>query len=339
MIGLIISLAIIIVIFSHICVSSDYIKPDNVAVCVSGQLSRFLPEYIASGLIKPNPSIYFLLFLNMQYKFGSASGLYSTDSHLSFHQTNLTSLTQTQLSNYLHNLLATSNNSEMISLVFTNSEGIAYWEKIIQRSPLDRIHQYTSIQPNILNMYRNQYNCISQIESYESLTGNAVDYVISSREDLYYFYGLNLSYLLSFMKQQRQLSSNHKVCDMISKECLAWTGLNMRWQLFTRNASIFMMKRRFEYYQSLYSTNQTFLNPEIFEKQQSLYYGLKVCDHFLIDFIPNIAARHVQAGHICFAKPETIDYCVPNNYTSFVAANLCHKAHKRFRMKAPITRS
>ena len=100
----------------------------------------------------------------------------------------------------------------------------------------------------------------------------------------------------------------------------------------TRNASLYMLGKRFEFYEQLYRDSRVTYNPEQFEKAQIDYYGLHLCQ-WDIDYIPNIVARHVMNDEVCFMRPETIDDCVPRSNKSLVSSRMCHRLNKHLRVR------
>lgn len=294
----------------------EIIIASKIAVCVGGQLARWLPEHIVNGLILSNPQYTFNTFVNIQFRTQRHPIVYNTDSHLTFHPSNLTELAQGKILEYISDLYFHPN-SNLVSITYTTADKKEDWENdSILHGNIDRIVQYKATQSSILNMYLHQENCLNQIRNFERRKNFTFDYVLGTREDIFYFSPVNLTFLLENMQKEG--------CVIATKECLTWGGINMRWQLFTRNATDYFYGKRFEYYRYLQDNNIVVYNPEQFEHRQAQFYQLKICQYFSHQ-IPNAVARHVKDGQFCFFKAEIIDNCVPSVNNTFVNDHHCNK--------------
>lgn len=328
----------------------------KVAVCISGQISRWLPESTVPYLIAANSHAYdFTFFFNLQYFTKFASFIYSTDSHISFQPTKFLKMEKLEALQYIHSLYTLENTSRIGSFTYASSKSTKEWENdVFGGHPLNRITQYTDIQYVILNFWAHQQRCLSQIREYENLHSSSFSYVLSTREDVVYFAPVNMTFLTSQLKSpffantsagtSTLLNSSSSsspppslpvpppsgTCDFITKDCLSWGGINMRWQLMTRETATLVIGKRVEYYHYLITSNQTIYNPEQYELAQLKHYGVKICE-FDANIIPNIVGRHVMNDQICFLKPETIDNCAPSANASYVQQNLCHLLRKGLR--------
>jgi hypothetical protein len=173
---------------------------------------------------------------------------------------------------------------------------------------------------------------MKQIRYHEQFMNMSFTHVLSTREDIFYFRPMDLSFVLSLFTSKG--SKDFSNCDVVTKECLAWSGLHMRWQLARRNASEFIFGKRFNFYEHLIKHNQEAYNPERYELAQVKYYQLHVCE-LLIDYIPNAVVRHIKDGHVCFLRPEIIDNCVPKENDTFVSRHLCNHVPKSHRVFTP----
>ena len=320
----------------------DYFNPkfNNIAVCVSGQVSRWIPETAVKYLLEANLRYRFTFFFNLQYHTSNSSFIFSTDAHISFHPTKFVSMQQSEMFDYIHSMYGSVNNTKIASISYVPPRRLQEWENDFFKRKADRISQYSDVQHVILNFYAHQIRCVNQIEEYERLSNSTFDYVLSSREDIYYFRSVPLDYLLSHLKvpipSEEPISSIH--CDLIAKDCLQWGGMNMRWQLMTRNATEWAMKRRIEYYRELFTADQVIYNPEQFESAQMKFYKLRVCE-FSSNVIANAVGRHIINDEICFLRPETLDNCIPGDFNEFVQQRLCHKIHHHRTNKPPAPES
>lgn len=206
-------------------------------------------------------------------------------------------------------------NSHLHSVRFLAPLTMAEWQKVMGGRP-DRIEQYKNEQDSILNMYRMQENCYDTIVAEERLHNTVFDYVISTREDAYYFKPLNISDLLPFFKGGE--------CDMVMKNCLVWNGLNMRFQLMTREAASKVIGKRMEYYHSLRKTRTLPFNPEQFELWQSRHYQVSTCPK-PVELVPVAVVRHISNGTFCFPKYEVMNNCFPTEMNHTVTNMQCDK--------------
>lgn len=324
------------------CSTSSNLGVDRhrLAVCISGQISRWLPETTVPYLLKANEDFEFTFFINLQFHLTNHSYVFSTDGHIAFHPTKFTHMSHMEVLRYIHNLYTITNLSEVASMRFVPPMSLAEWQrKSLHGQKADRISQYADMQHVILSFYQHQDACHAQIASHEARHNMTFDYVLSTREDSFYLSPVNLTDLVAHFRHPASPPSTItrlQNCDIITRDCLGWAGINMRWQLMTRNASDFIIAKRFEFYRLLYRQQRQAYNPEQYEKAQMEHYGMKICE---IDpnIIPTLVARHVLDDDVCFVKPETLDDCVPRANHSFVFNKLCHRVNQHLRVKiAPI---
>jgi hypothetical protein len=363
---LIIPFVIFLVYFINDINSIGFIDSNKykIGVCISGQLARFLPETTVTHLIHPNSQqFHFTFFLNLQYSTKNSSSIYSTDPDIAFQPSKYLSMKQNDVLHAFHELYDLKESSSLGSVTFVPPKTLIEWEKNVFRGEkADRIVQYADMQHVILNFHEHQVRCYHQIVEYEQLYNSSFDYILSTREDVIYFSSVNLTYLINHFKKSKGKpvnaegassstfssldgttqsvktedtkgtsdSQSERKCEFISKECLAWAGINMRWQFMTRDVTSLVLGSRLIFYRYLMSSKKTAYNPEQFELAQLNHYEINRCD-FVADIIPNIVARHVSDDHYCFLKPETLDNCVPHANLSYVHQNFCHRVNKKFR--------
>ena len=231
-------------------------------------------------------------------------------------------------------------------------------------------------------MYRHQVACakfVTQLEkgreelgSDSGITSFSFDRLISTREDVYFFHEVNIEALIESaeaLKQHQEgeehgeqgssssssSSSSGRIhrCDIITKDCLAWGGINMRFQLLRRDRGWHYLHSRLNYYALLYleqkqpeSTEQqgkplqrrrrqllqlrqqprggegwdeagrSVRGPELFEADQANHMGLSACAVPIHD-LPATAVRHTKAGASCFIEIEL--WAAYNRHTCFPA--------------------
>ncbi len=90
-------------------------------------------------------------------------------------------------------------------------------------------------------MYSYQVNCAQRITFTESLRGIHYPYIISTREDAYFFNPMDFAHLIHTFNQRQ--------CNIMTKDCLSWGGLNMRFQLLDHDSAIAFLSQRLSFYQ------------------------------------------------------------------------------------------
>jgi hypothetical protein len=317
---------LVLFIFFHIYHSYD------VAVCISGQTARWLPEQFYNGIIQANPGHVFHLFFNLQYTPSKdLSSVFTTNSLLSFQPTPINKMNQFQMFDYLHEIYGNSSNSKIESFQLVPPKSIEDWEKTLN-SKLDRIYLYTNKQNVILNLFMHHRRCYEQILFYEEFhPSNKIDFVINTREDIFFFKPISLQYLFpNRLKENLNRISYTNItlnsikqgdCNLVVKDCLKWFGVNMRFQLFSRDHLQYIMGKKISYYKYLIKQNQTVRNPEIFEAELFKHYRINICEYSVND-LPLAAIRYVDKNLSCFI-PQEIDGCTPQGFEPFARSHRC----------------
>jgi hypothetical protein len=176
------------------------------------------------------------------------------------------------------------------------------------------------VQATILNMYLHQMRCIDQIQAYEQIENFTFDYVISTREDIIFFYPLNLTYALWRLEERKfitgdnasRLSELPRKCHMVMKDCANFKGFNQRFFIYERQTAINLLSNRWLYYQQLVQTKKVLFNTEVFEMMMARHYQAIGCplpiDHFAVT-----AVRPVKNDIFCFPFWEVFK-CLPSGY-------------------------
>lgn len=328
----------------------------RIAVCISGQISRWIPDFFYSGMIQANPEHLFSLFINLQFHTSTnITSVFTTKSQINFQPTPVSELPFSDMLQFVHDLY-TTNHSQIVVLDIIPPKTLIEWKKSMKLS-LDRIFLYSKKQHAILNLYFHQRRCFDQIKLHEEIQQQAFDYVINTREDIYFFRPIKLDPLfpshhfsvddLTSIRRQRDIalptnftqhSPHHRYCDIVVKDCLSWNGTNMRWQLFSAQQSAMILQKRMNYYRSLYKTKTTFRNPEIFELNQFRHFGLNVCE-YSIETIPVAAIRFLgrnktlpvtvpsieeDESQTCFIPQEIGMNCIPVALSNLVKKRNCN---------------
>jgi hypothetical protein len=304
-------------------------KNPRVAVCVTGQVDRWIPEMPIENLVKANRDVHFSFFFDLQY----ANRHFQTAFNIEFGVPS--NFTRLSFRSAFHRIteMYTRNNSEVVTFKFDLPYDMKRWQYIMGRSEnesLDRIYEYSERQFIILNMYKNHLNCLDEIIEYESQIETRFDYVINAREDLYFFYPLNLMH--TFIRLQEES------CGFVSKNCITNYGVNMRLQIARRDEGLKLFGSRLAFYKWMFKSKQQIKNPEQFELFQLRTYGLNNCT-LPVDSLPVTAARISSSGHVCLLEKEVQSLsrkepfaCVPRRFHSKVKAIQC----KPFKIKPPL---
>ena len=243
------------------------LSPLQIAICISGQLGRLQPIYLATQLIGANPFFSYSLFFNLQSKDATNTTIFNTEADGVF-VNSVTEyelmLTQEDVSASLRNTFKSYPAVKRVYTAFHERKRLGDYTSMFKRKNLNRIYQYLEAQPSILNMYSYQEACVRQLQQTEAEKSFKFDYVISTRDDVYFFEPMNLTRLILDFSQP-----SGRNCSIVSKSCLAWGGLNMRLQLLQRDSAVAFLGRRMDFYASLYHRAKnhrqtTAANPEIF---------------------------------------------------------------------------
>lgn len=294
----------------------DRRKRPRVAVCVSGQPARLQPRFLRAALLA-NPDLDFSLFYNLQ----TGITVFNTKRDEVFAPSPFAAM---DAGTIRENLTATFDlpNAKLAGLEFHRRKFMDEWTRLLAvAGPLDRIWQYKKSQGTILNMWSMQQACAVQISAYGSFEA-----VIVTREDVFFFAPPDLRKLVG------KLDRNGERCDVVTKSCLAWGGLNMRFQIFHPNIVREFLGERLAFYKALIARNESVKNPEQFEKLQADHLAARLCP-VTVDDLPVAAARYLPGGDFCFIGFEVRDggkeRCFPKKSAGLVMRKGCSLAKRR----------
>lgn len=282
----------------------------HIAVCITGQPGRLQPYHLLNSLIKANRDFVFSLFYVLQV---NSSTVYNTQSRAYFSPSVFSELSSEQLKLELMRL-GKEAGAARVSVSLLEPMTPALWRARFNGSQLDRITQYKPTQHTILNMYRNQEHCLDMVKN---TPGSKFEAVISTREDIFFFKAVNFTALWT--------QAISRDCALVAKNCLSWTGINMRFQLIRgMNVTSAFLGNRIAFYRSLYNSSAKLpINPEKFEAIQAASMKLKVCNVSVED-LPATAARHVSNGTFCLISWEAEKQnCYPQGMATFVKEKAC----------------
>lgn len=289
----------------------------RVAICVSGQPARLQPHFLRPALLA-NPGLDFSLFFNLQ----RGQTVFNTNKNETFPPSPFARMNARQIKKNLTETFALPN-VRVAGVEFHKRKLNDEWKQMLGIArPLDRIWQYTHSQGTILNMYSMQQACAAQIRSQ-----GAFDAVIVTREDIYFFSPPDLTKLVA------KLDRAGEGCDIVTKSCLAWGGLNMRFQILHPRIVTKLVEERMVFYKAMFARKKKVQNPEQFEKLQAEHLASKMCT-VDVEELPVVAARYVPVGDFCFISFEvgeegSKERCAPRDSAKLVVEKGCGLAKER----------
>lgn len=165
----------------------------------------------------------------------------------------------------------------------------------------------------------------------ERALGQHFDYIVATREDVFF--------LAPFLLPLRP------DCDLVSKNCNTWDGINLRLQLLSRNLGLAFLSQRLDFYRR---TPFSATNSEKIELQHARALRMRICAESAASMAIT-ASRFVSRSppRICFIRLETLAFarttlldgqhsfarmrgggngrgdCIPNMAQAFVNARMC----------------
>lgn len=328
----------------------------KIAVCICGQLSRMQIHHI-EPLISANNDVHFSFVIVLQLSTDNSIVYNSGKKHIgeNFRPIPEASWNKSKITSHLRTILS-SDNSRVESVQYVEPLNRSEWEHYMGNSThsrlytLDRIFHLPEIQPSILNMYRNQELCAAHFQLVYEKSDTTFQYLISTREDAYFFKAPNISNIIQYGL------NNAKGCDLITKDCLGWGGISMRFQFWKFAVGLQVLSTRLAFYQSLYTMklnvsnlaglhcyhlpaktknklriawndeSSYITNPECFEETQVKYLRHSICK-VSMDELKVSASRHTANYSFCFIDEEVQDFhgkpCYPKSSEIFVKSYMC----------------
>lgn len=317
-----------LVAFCLFCVTYASRVP-KVAVCIGGQTTRMQPPLMVEGLLQPNEGHFlFDFYYNLQVPpEGQEHIIYNTDSHITFEPSNYGKMNRTELVINLGKVM-TTNYSAIVNISFHQLVPMDVVEHSMGH-PLNLFEveamKSAKVQATILNMYLHQMRCINQIVEHERQQGFVYDYVISTREDVYFMRPMNLTYVISVLDQEVDHSTAHseRKCHMVMKECANFFGFNQRMFVYDRKTANITLSNRWNHFRYLLHQNATLINTEVFEKNMAEHYRLRSCPIF-IDHFAVTAVRPIRDDIFCYPFWE-IFKCLPTNSARAIGRHRCDR--------------
>ncbi|KAI9016708.1 hypothetical protein DFJ74DRAFT_678019 [Hyaloraphidium curvatum] len=294
-------------------------RPLRVAVCVAGLAARLEPDFLLRALVLANPAVRFSLFFRLQSDV-TASGdkpldLHSTAGNASFLPGRFAGLPEDALAAELRKTFAPAGNVELLDARLADPLPRAEWTERMGGSDLKVIGLFSPIQHKVLNMFQNQLSCAAAVREAEETRG-AYDHLVSTREDVWFFRPVDMA----------RLSEAGRGCELAAKKCLAWGGLNLRFQMYTGPRKLDALASRLAYYRNLSDARDSVVNTEMFEGRQVHEMGLRRC-LLPVGMIPAAVARHVAGGRFCILQVEyrtEEEECYPPGALDWLRARDCH---------------
>ena len=183
-----------------------------------------------------------------------------------------------------------------------------------------------------LNMYSKYSPCADLMQEHEQLHEMTFDYFILGREDLYFFHRMDLSSLLPLLRRTNGDGDQTSIglhCDYLSKICLDWCGVNLRFPIMTRDVALKYLRTKMDYYKAnlLVDKNIRPWNTEVLDRWHLQNLSVNVCK-LPVDDYPVIAVRLLREGNetsdddFCFFPGEVKD-CIPAHALNHAIAHLC----------------
>jgi hypothetical protein len=115
-----------------------------------------------------------------------------------FHPTRFAYMTPMRIEQELSKDIHKSGNALVKATRFVTPKSIEAWRAFMGNNTLDRMTGFSDemAQHTILNMYSYHEQCSRDIVEEETSSGRTFDYIISTREDIYFFHPLDLTVLL-----------------------------------------------------------------------------------------------------------------------------------------------
>ena len=291
-----------------------------VAVCITGQFGRIVTNQLYNGLIRQNPNFKFKIFLNMQH---NDKAIYVLRSRVPAPNP-LDNKTIGDIKTILIKSL-THINSEVAGFRVSKARTLAEWKVELNRTQLNVVTQFRKEQHVILNMYSQHSGCKNMVTRHihrNNLDSDHVKYLIWGREDAYFFKSLNMTKLIGILSQSPTSA-------IMTKDCLGWGGLSMRFHIFKIQDGLQFLNK-LEHYVNAVDKDLTFKNPEMFEMYITKQLQLRVYNMSVED-LPVVGARYSFIdSEPCFMHQELKEYapsilppCVPQASMEFAILRLC----------------
>lgn len=345
----------------------------TIAVSIGGQLGRLYLDSMIENLFIPNPTITFLLFFELQKSHIHNTGIIfhgTVPRYVNYTVDKLRVELQENFDKHkLHHV-------KIAHISIEQGKSRSEWMETMQVPKIDRFHQLRKFDWThfILEMYRHQVDAAQAMIDHEKSLPAPYDYVAMIREDIFFYSPINMLNLLSMMrhpshnltnidfpaikqrysiysdeiyeqhemafrKAKEQLNTSELAgCDVISKDCLRWSGFNIRFELFSREAGLALLQSRLSYYRYLNSYRKHVINPEEFDLKQAEGLNLHLC-YLDVHHLPLTVVRIINATNpdaFCFMKSEVSDdnnqICYPKSNDTLVHSHLCENYVKRHKV-------
>lgn len=298
--------------------SFKIILTTEIAVCITGQTSRFLPKLIAR-LFQDNIDMNFHLFYNLQ---NSTSLIFSSDAHHSYKPSPYTNIfNENEMRTKLEHIYKDLENVSVQDIKYTTPKDKNFWIQYMdgKTNSIWNNNDYRKVELNVLNMYDKISACGKQVEHFQIKNKFSFDYLINTREDIYFFKKMNLKFLLPKIKESKLSISGS--CDYLFKECLSWGGVSQRFYILDISKGIKYISSKLSYYKDLTLKNSQIYNSEQFDLYHLQSLNYKPCGISIEDY-PVTAARHTFDENFCFIRSE-IQNCYPEGFENFVNLHKC----------------
>ena len=277
----------------------------KIAICITGMPARFQPRLL-STLFEDNPDISFNLFYRFQ---DDSSLLYTTEPRNKYQPSIFASYDKETLEVKVKELYKKFEHVDVSSIKYTTPKTRDQWLKEV--GSFEPIVQYIHLQERILNMFEKADHCAQDVRDYQAKNGISFDYIIHTREDMFFFQKVDLKALIA----------KYSDCDWIGKDCLSWGGLSMRFAVMKPEKGLDFVGSKIAFFKQMGRNNSTAHNPEIFDIRIAESLQMKTCA-VPVDEVPATGARHTWNGAFCFIWAETLG-CIPKGQEQFAYRHRC----------------
>jgi hypothetical protein len=306
-------------------------QTNRVAVCITGQVNRIVPDQLYHGLIEKNSDFFFKFFFSLQF---DPKAIHTMRTKYQM-PSKFENVSQDYVKDNLKSAV-TAPNSEFISVKFGSFKNYSMWMHAFNKTHLGRrFSQFRDSVHIMLNMYDRHTQCRNMVLEYAGLMEQKPEelfsYLLWTREDAFFFRPLDLSSLFNYFRD----SSANSRCGILTKACLGWGGMSMRIHIL-RIMDGLKFLNKLDHYDYIDRNNLVFRNPELFEEHIAKKLGLRVCN-LSIEELPVVAARHSYIDmKPCFLHQELKTYektskpCIPEDFMDFGITRLCPYQSDRY---------
>ena len=304
------------VVLSFVTVSNTM----KIAICVTGQKGRLHLDHLQESVLEVNARSASPLELNLFIFLQTGVTIFNTMNNTKS-ESRFDTMSDMEVEKEINRTWGKVPYVEVTEVKFHHFIEMHEFTKMMnQEQSLDIFNHFNgSTTVNILNMYKHHERCADSVLEKEASSSNIkYEYVVNTREDIYFF-GLPVS-----LNDLTETARRHR-CDFVSKGCLEWHGLNMRFHLMRAKVGLAYMKSSLHLYKQAIEKKNEFWNPEMFELYKAQKMRLNLC-RTSANVLPVTAIRYgsshnisskIPVNPICLSPIEISRHCVPDSFASY----------------------